>query len=150
LTHYVFYSVPPPPSTVKIVLYVLLFLLAVETLGLPTGPLLTALGSAGLAVSLAVKDSLSNVASGMSILSTKPFTVGDFVEIGNVSGTVKEVGFVHTVPAHHDNTHVYIPTARWYRTPSLTTPLKPPVRLDLNFSVGYQTTLKRRLRLSVI
>lgn len=52
----------------------------------------------GLAVSLAVKDSLSNLAGGLTILGTKPFKVGDYVQIDDIEGTVQDIGLVYTQP----------------------------------------------------
>ena len=54
----------------------------------------------GLAVSLAVKDSLSNLAGGLTILGTKPFKVGDYVQIDDIEGTVQDIGLVYTSLNH--------------------------------------------------
>ena len=66
-------------SLLRISLYVVLLMTAASMIGIPITSLVTVLGALGLAVSLAVKDSLSNLAGGFLVLFTKPFSVGDFV-----------------------------------------------------------------------
>ena len=65
----------------------------------------------GLAVSLSVKDSLSNLAGGLTILGTKPFKVGDYVEIGETGGTVQEIGLVYTKLTTIDNRRILMPNS---------------------------------------
>ena len=76
-------------STVKIVLVFLAIMLLAGTLGVDTSSLLAILSMAGLAVSLSIQDSLSNLASAVVLLTTRPFKVGDFIEVGGKSGTVR-------------------------------------------------------------
>ena len=68
----------------------LLFLtvLIADSIGIPVTSLVTVLGVVGLAVSLAVQDSLAKLAGGLMVLAAKPFVVGDFIDAGSVSGTV--------------------------------------------------------------
>ena len=66
-------------STIKIVDYVFLILIVMSVLGIPTTSLITAVGTAGVAIGLALKDSLSNFASGVLLLANAPFKDGDFV-----------------------------------------------------------------------
>ena len=79
-------------SVTKIVLYVITVLIVADTLGIPVTSLIALLSVAGLAVSLAVQDSLSNLASGLVILLTKTFKSGDYIEAGAFAGTVTEIG----------------------------------------------------------
>lgn len=90
-------------STVKIVLVFLAIMLLAGTLGIDTSSLLAILSVAGLAVSLSIQDSLSNLASAVVLLTTHPFKVGDFIEVGGKSGTVRQIGVFHTQIATPDN-----------------------------------------------
>ena len=79
-------------SSVKVISYVFLIIIVLSVLGIPTTSLITAIGTAGVAIGLALKDSLSNFASGVLILANAPFKVGDFVDLNGQSGTVLEIG----------------------------------------------------------
>ena len=92
-------------STVKIVLGFLAIMLLAGTLGIDTSSLLAILSVAGLAVSL------SNLASAVVLLTTHPFKVGDFIEVGGKSGTVRQIGVFHTQIATPDNQLVYLPNS---------------------------------------
>ena len=83
-------------SAIKVVLLFLTVLIVADTLGIPMTSLIAVLSVAGLAVSLAVQNSLSNVAGGIQLLTSKPFTVGDYVEAGGIAGTGGD--FLHPDP----------------------------------------------------
>ena len=99
-------------STVKIVLVFLAIMLLAGTLGVDTSSLLAILSVAGLAVSLSIQESLSNLASAVVLLTTHPFKVGDFIEVGGKSGTVRQIGVFHTQIATPDNQLVYLPNSQ--------------------------------------
>ena len=99
-------------SSIKIVLVFLAIMLLAGTLGVDTSSLLAILSVAGLAVSLSIQDSLSNLASAVVLLTTHPFKVGDFIEVGGKSGTVRQIGVFHTQIATPDNQLVYLPNSQ--------------------------------------
>ena len=99
-------------SSVKIVLVFLAIMLLAGTLGVDTSSLLAILSVAGLAVSLSIQDSLSNLASAVVLLTTHPFKVGDFIEVGGKSGTVRQIGVFHTQIATPDNQLVFLPNSQ--------------------------------------
>ena len=76
-------------SMANILLWFVTLMVVADSLGINASSLLALVGVLGLAVSLAVKDSLSNLAGGLTILSTRPFKVGDYVEIGDNNGTIQ-------------------------------------------------------------
>lgn len=96
-------------SFVKIALYVMLAVLIVATLGVDMASIVAVIGSIGLAISLAVQGTLSNLASGIMILVFKPFKEGDYIETADVSGTVTEVGIFYTTLCTPDGKVVVIP-----------------------------------------
>lgn len=98
-------------ETVRIVLYVITALIVADTLGIPVTSLIAVLSVAGLAVSLAVQGTLSNLAGGLMILITKPFVVGDHIEAGDTSGVVNEIGLVYTRILTFDNKAIYAPNS---------------------------------------
>lgn len=127
--------------TLSIIRTVLYFLLCITVLAilLPSAVsgLIAALGVFGLAVSLAVKDSLSNVAGGLSVLFTKPFSLGDYVKIGGDEGTIREIRLNYTVLTTVDNKTVHIPNGDVAKALIVNYTGQETRRLDLEFSIGY-------------
>ena len=80
-------------------------------LGIPVTSLIALLSVIGLAVSLAVQNFLSNVAGGLQLLVSKPFKIGDYVEAGDCSGTVQEIGLFYTKLNTADNKLVQLPNS---------------------------------------
>ena len=98
-------------SVVKIVLYVLLGLIVASGLGIDVTGVVALASVLTLAVSLSIQNFLANVIGGFTLLYTKPFVCGDFVEIAGQSGTVREVGLTYTKLGTADNKVVSIPNS---------------------------------------
>lgn len=96
-------------SVVKIVLYVLLITVVLTILGVPMTSIITVIGTAGVAIGLALQDSLSNLAGGFLILFAKPFKVGSYIESNGVGGTVESINILYTRLVTGDNKVIYIP-----------------------------------------
>lgn len=98
-------------SLLRVVLYLLLILITVSSLGVDVTGIVALASVLTLAVSLALQNTLSNVIGGFTLLNTKPFVAGDFVEIGGQSGTVTDVGLNYTKLATADNKIVSMPNS---------------------------------------
>lgn len=96
-------------SGLKVLLWLVAICAILGYIGVPMTSLVAVLSVLGLAVSLAVQGLLSNLAGGIMLLSARPFSAGDFVEAGGVSGTVQEVGLVYTKLTTVDNKVVHVP-----------------------------------------
>ena len=125
-------------SAANIFLKVLLFMIALESLNIPTASLLAALASAGLAISLSVKDHLSNLIGGVVILLSHPFKEGDFVEINGTEGLVSQIGLIYTVLKTFDNRTVMIPNNDTAKAKIVNHSSENLRRLDMTFSIGYE------------
>jgi len=130
-------------STVKVVSFIILAIIVATILQIPTAPLLTAFGAVGLAVSFALKDSLTNMASGLIILLTKEFSLNDYVEIDNVSGIVKKIGLIHTTLNTIDNKRIYVPNGQITSTKMINYSAEENRRLDLIFSINYDENVEK-------
>ncbi len=117
-------------------------LAALDSLGVAVTSLLAILGAAGLAVGLALKDSLGNFASGVMLIIFRPFRDGDFVEVAGVSGSVDEVKIFHTVLTTPDNKVVIIPNGQVGAAPITNYSTLDQRRIDMVFGVGYDDDLK--------
>ena len=83
-------------STVRFVLWVVTVLIVAQQLGIPVTSLVALFSVISLAVSLAVQNVLANVAGGLVLLVTKPFTVGDYIDTPSGEGTVREMSLTYT------------------------------------------------------
>ena len=127
-------------NVVRILLLFLLLLTCADKLGLPTDSIITLLGTFGLAFSLAMQNSLSNLAGGLFILGSKPFETGDYVSVAGAEGTVTQIGFIHTALTTIDNKVIHVPNSTI--TGSVVTNFSSSQRrVDLTIPVSYNCSL---------
>jgi small conductance mechanosensitive channel len=115
---------------------------AFDQLGIPATSFMAIIGAAGLAVGLALKDSLANFASGVMLVLFRPFTKGDFIDAGGITGTVDEISLVATLLTTPDNKLITVPNAMIYTSAITNFSAKETRRLDMVFGVGYDDDLK--------
>jgi len=114
---------------------------AANTMGIPMTSLVTLLGSAGVAVSLAMQGVLGNLIGGFILLLFKPIRVGEYVKIGDNEGTVKAIGAFYTEMATIDNRHINLPNGTLTNTAIVNYTREGTRRVDLTFSVSYDSDL---------
>jgi small conductance mechanosensitive channel len=117
-------------------------LAALEQLGVNTTSALAILGAAGLAVGLALKDSLSSFAAGVMLIIFRPFKLGDFVEAGGIAGVVEEIRIFHTVLKSGDNREITVPNAQIYGGTIINYSARDTRRIDLVIGIGYDDDIK--------
>ncbi|TLT08535.1 mechanosensitive ion channel [Aliarcobacter thereius] len=116
---------------------------ALNKLGITTTSFLAILGAAGLAIGLALKDSLGNFASGVMIIIFKPFKVGDLVSAGGVTGSVSEVGIFSTVFITGDNQRIIVPNSSITSGSITNVNAFDTRRVDLVVSISYDDDIKK-------
>jgi len=119
-------------------LLVLVLIAAAGQLGINTTSFLTIVGAAGLAVGLALKDSLSNFASGVMLVLFRPFKVGDVVEAGGVKGKVVTINIFNTVLNTPDNQRIIVPNSGITSSVITNVNANPTRRIDLVAGIGYE------------
>ncbi len=124
-------------SVVKIALWFILVLIIADCVGVPVTSLIALLSVAGLAVSLALQNTLSNLAGGIMLLVSKPFEVGDYVEADGISGTVEAVGLSYSTLATPDNKEIFIPNSQIAQAKIINYNRLGRRRLELTFSASY-------------
>lgn len=124
-------------SVVRVALIFLAALVVADALGIPVTSLVALFSVVGLAVSLAVQGALSNLAGGLMVLSAKPFQVGDFVTIDNVSGTVVDVTLTHTKLSTTDNRLVYLTNKTVSETTVINFSAQDTRRVELTIDASY-------------
>ena len=96
-------------AALKLLLYIVTVVIVAESLNIPMTSLVALLSVGSLGITLAAEDILGNVAGGLVILSSRPFTIGDFVEVSGTSGTVHEISLNHTKLVTPDGHLVMLP-----------------------------------------
>lgn len=99
-------------SVVRILLYALLATIVLAVLGVPMTSIIAVIGTAGVAIGLALQDSLSNIAGGFSIMLTKPFKIGDYIKVDDVEGTVEAINMWYTELHSYDNKAIFYPNGQ--------------------------------------
>lgn len=127
-------------TAVKIALWALAIIIVAGSLGIDTASLVAALSVVGLALSLAVQNVASNVFSGITLLMTRPFAEGDYVDIAGKGGTVKSVGLFYTVIDTPDNRVITIPNGDVTAASIINYSRESKRRVDFTFSASYDNS----------
>ena len=125
-------------STVRILLWSLLTVIVLSSINVPVTSIIAVFSVAGLAVSLALQNTLSNLAGGIMLLVSKPFTIGDYVEIGAVSGTVSMIGMSYSTLTTVENKEIYIPNSQLSSATIINYTRLGRRRMEITVSASYQ------------
>ncbi len=124
-------------------LLVVVIIAALDRLGVDTTSVLAIFATAGLAIGLALKDSLSNLAAGVMLVLFKPFKLGDFVEAGGVSGVVESIRIFSTLLKTPDNREIIVPNGQIYGGTIVNYSARDTRRIDLVFGIGYDDDIRQ-------
>ncbi|MCZ6585569.1 MAG: mechanosensitive ion channel, partial [Gammaproteobacteria bacterium] len=130
-------------SIIYMVLIVFVVLTALSAIGINTTNFLAILGAAGLAVGLALKDSLSNFAAGVMLVFFRPFRSGDYIEAAGISGTVVSIKIFNTILRTPDNRIITVPNALIYADSITNFSAEDKRRIDLVIGIGYDDDIAR-------
>ncbi|MCQ2469558.1 MAG: mechanosensitive ion channel [Ruminococcus sp.] len=124
-------------SLVRVLLYIVVVIMALSVLKVPMSSIITILGAAGLAVSLALQNCLSNLCGGFIILFSKPFSAGDLIEVDGSLGKVSTIGILYTKITTFDGKTVSIPNGKVSDAKIINYTETPTRRIDLQFQISY-------------
>ena len=124
-------------------LMILVFIAAINQLGIETTSIIAVLGAAGLAIGLALQGSLSNFAAGILIVIYRPYKVGDYIEAGNHAGTVKDIQIFSTVLKTPDNKIVVVPNGSIMNGSIVNYSDQDTRRVDLIISCSYEDDIDK-------
>lgn len=130
----------------RIAVLVVTLLAVLGQFGVQTASLIAVLGAIGLAIGLALQGTLSNIASGMMLLSLRPFNAGDAVDIGGISGVVDEIGLFVTRMHSFDNKDITMPNSRIWGSEIVNLTGKDTRRCDLEIGIGYDDDIDKAMR----
>lgn len=123
-------------SFIGILLKVIVIISAAILLGVPSATMLATIGSAGLAIGLALQGGLANIAGGLILMVFKPFKVGDYIESGSISGTVHSIDIFHTVIMTPDKKKITVPNGELSNSSVTNYSSEPKRRVDFQLTVA--------------
>ncbi|MCF2900323.1 MULTISPECIES: mechanosensitive ion channel family protein [unclassified Pseudoalteromonas] len=96
-------------NVIKVLLIIMFLVIALGKIGISVTPFVAAIGAASLGAGLALQGMLSNYGAGLAIIATRPFVVGDTIEVKGVSGQVKTIELGHTILINEEKVEITIP-----------------------------------------
>lgn len=138
--------VPILSTTATYVIYIIGGVFILDIFGVNTASIIALLGAAGLAVGLALKDTLSNIAAGIMLLFLRPFRSGDFVEIGSVMGTVQEVNLFTTILETFDGLYISSPNSVIWGSSIKNYTRNGRRRMDIVIGIAYSDSIDTGLQ----
>ena len=128
-------------TSLRVLLGIALLLYAMKQAGIPLTSMIAVLSAAGVAIGLAIQDSIANVANGLIMIGTRPFKVGDYVQIGSDEGTIEELRLMNTVLTTVDNRRLVLPNKMVFTSRIVNYNTNPLRRVDFIFTVDYSSDL---------
>lgn len=129
-------------SIISAVLLLIVIIASLEPLGVDTTSLVALIGAAGLAVGLALQDSLKNFAAGFMLILFRPFKEGDFVDAGGAMGVAEKVSILTTTMRTVDNREIIIPNGNIFGSNITNFSARDTRRVDMTFGISYDADLK--------
>lgn len=129
-------------NILRYVLYLILLLILLSHIGVEITGIITALSAAVLAVGMALKDSIANLANGIIIVSMKMVRKGDFISVGGTDGTVDDINFLFTTVNTPDNKRIFIPNSKMTSDALVNYGMNGSRRVDFTFSVAYESDVE--------
>jgi len=132
-------------SIARYAILVVVFIAVLNRFGVETTSLVAAIGAAAFAVGLALQGTLGNVAAGVMLVFFRPYSLGDFVEVGGVSGTVADINLFATELATPDNKAIIVPNGQAWGNVITNFTVKPTRRVDITFSISYDDDINKAM-----
>jgi small conductance mechanosensitive channel len=130
---------------IRLLVFALAAVLALDKCGVPIAPMVAGIGVAGVGIGLAMQGVLSNIVAGLTIIFTKPFRVGQYIELLGVEGLVQSIELFNTTLLHGDQSRVVIPNRKIIG--EILHNYGTIRQLDLTFRVSYDTNIAETLTL---
>ena len=132
-------------SLISYTIYVFTLLLVLHIAGVNTAGLVAMVGAASLAIGLALKDTLSNIAAGLLLLFQRPFKAGDYIECGQVKGRIKGIGLFNTTLVTIDGLYVSAPNSSLWGQPIVNFSRNATRRLQITVGISYGDSMEQAL-----
>lgn len=130
-------------NVVRYALLILVFVTVLGQFGVQTASIIAALGAAGLAIGLALQGTLQNIAAGIMLLVLRPFRAGEYIDTGNISGTVIEIGLFATELKTPEGMYRLAPNSTLWNVPITNFSREKTRRFDLTIGIGYEDDIDK-------
>ena len=130
-------------SVLRMSFLIIIIIISLSKLGVPMTSIIAVLSAAGLAISLALRDNLSNVASGLILMFVRPFKVGDYIRVGDAEGSVSEITIIYTSLHTIDNKVVFIPNAKVTGNTIVNYTVEDKRRLEQHYTIAYSADFEK-------
>ncbi len=130
-------------SFIKILLYVILLIVCLSVLGVPTASMITIIGAAGVAIGLALQNTLSNLAGGFILMMAKPFQAGDYIRSATQEGFVESVSILYTKLRTLDNESIFVPNSLISSGSVANLSQRGKLRIRVTLSVSYASDIRK-------
>lgn len=134
-------AVPLITDLVKYVVYISGLIMSLNIFGVNTTGIVAMISAASLAIGFALKDTLSNIASGIVLLFLRPFKAGDLIECGSIKGKILGIGLFNTTLETLDGLYVSSPNSALWGAPIINFSKNPYRRLEITVGISYNTSL---------
>lgn len=132
-------------SLARYAILTVVFIAVLNRFGVETTSLVAAIGAAAFAVGLALQGTLSNVASGVMLVFFRPYSLGDYVEVAGVSGTVADMNLFTTELTTPDNKTIIVPNGQAWGGVITNLTVKPTRRVDITYSISYNDDIDKAM-----
>lgn len=129
--------IPIIATLIRYIILITMVIAVLDRFGIQTASLLAVLGAAGLAIGLALQGTLSNVSAGFMLLVLRPFKVGDYIEVANHAGTVREIGLFATILVSFDGIWRQLPNGTVWGNPVINYSREPSRMINLTLGIDY-------------
>lgn len=133
-------------STASYLVYAVGIIIILDIFGVNTTSIIALLGAAGLAVGLALKGTLSNIAAGVMLLTLRPFQLGDYIEFGAVAGKVREINLFTTILETADGLYVSAPNGLVWNNAIKNYTRNGKRRMDVVVGIAYSDSIDAGLK----
>lgn len=134
-------AVPLITDLIKYVVYISALIVCLNIFGVNTTGIVAMISAASLAIGFALKDTLSNIASGIVLLFLRPFKAGDLIECGSIKGKILGIGLFNTTLETLDGLYVSAPNSALWGAPIVNFSKNPYRRLEITVGISYNTSL---------
>jgi len=134
------------PVLCQIVRYgilVVTLVIVLSQFGVATTSILAVLGAAGLAIALALQGTLSNIAAGVMLVWLRPFSIGEFIEAGSITGTVSEIGLFATKLNTANGLYLFVPNSQLWNTSIINYSRLTERRVELRIGIAYDADIAK-------
>jgi len=134
-------------DTVKVIILTVTIIMVLSRFGVKTTSLVALVGSIGLGIGLALQGTLSNIASGLMLLTLRPFRAGDVVDLNGTMGVVDEIGLFMTELHSFDNIYVAIPNSKVWGNQIQNYTRNATRRVDMEFGIHYNDDIDKAMEI---